>query len=231
MIYSVFQFLAKKFKGKSLVIDSRFSSSYLVYKLFQFILKRIRGWIFFPTKYDKRLLLGKRVSLISKNMFVLNGTGYHFDDDAYVDATSKEGIQMGNNISIQKRVIIECTGSLSKLGVGLVLGDNVGIGSNSFLGCAGGISIGNDTILGNFVSMHSENHNYADKTMPIRLQGVQSKGIKIGSNCWIGAKATILDGVRLGDGCIVAAGAVVIEGTYPENSILGGIPAKIIKSR
>jgi carbonic anhydrase/acetyltransferase-like protein (isoleucine patch superfamily) len=231
MIYSVFQFLAKKFKGESLVIDSRFSSSYLVYKMFQFILKRIRGWIFFPTKHDKGLLLGKRVSLISKNLFVLNGKGYHFDDGAYVDATSIDGIRMGNNISIQKRVIIECTGSLSKLGVGLVLGDNVGIGSNSFLGCAGGISIGNDTILGNFVSMHSENHNYADKTTPIRLQGVQSKGIKIGSNCWIGAKATILDGVRLGDGCIVAAGAVVIEGTYPENSILGGIPAKIIKSR
>lgn len=231
MINAVFQFLAKRFKGDSFVIDSNFSSSFLVSKLFQFLLKRIRGFYVFPSEYSRRLLVGRRVTIISKSNFILNGFGYNFDNDTHLDATSKNGIQMGNNISIQKRVIIECSGSLSKLGIGLVLGDNVGIGSNSFLGCAGGISIGSDTILGNFVSMHSENHNYADTTIPIRLQGVNSKGIKIGSDCWIGAKATILDGVILGDGCIVAAGAVVVEGEYPSNSILGGVPAKLLKVR
>ena len=117
------------------------------------------------------------------------------------------------------------------MALGLVLGDNVGIGSNSFFGCAGGITIGNDTILGNFVSMHSENHNYSDRKIPIRSQGVNSKGIKIGTDCWIGAKVTILDGVNLGDGCIVVAGAVLTEGSYPPFSILGGVPAKIIKER
>ena len=52
----------------------------------------------------------------------------------------------------------------------------------------------------------------------------------IGSNCWIGAKATILDGVHIGDGCIVAAGAVVTK-SFPDNVIIGGVPAKIIKYR
>lgn len=66
--------------------------------------------------------------------------------------------------------------------------------------------------------------------MPIRQQGVYGKGIKIGKNCWIGAKATFLDGTVIGNGCVVAAGAVV-KGNFPDNSIIGGVPAKIIKMR
>ena len=92
------------------------------------------------------------------------------------------------------------------------------------------MEIGDDTIFGNYVSLHSENHNYQDKNIPIRLQGVTRKGIKIGRDCWIGSKATILDGSVIGDGCIVAAGAVV-RGVIPPYSIVGGVPAKIIKSR
>lgn len=110
------------------------------------------------------------------------------------------------------------------------IGNNVGLGTHGFWGCAGGIEIGDNTIFGNFVSLHSENHNFTRRDIPIRLQGVNRKGIKIGKDCWIGAKATILDGTDLGDGCIVAAGAVV-RGTIPPYSIIGGVPAKIIKSR
>ena len=116
------------------------------------------------------------------------------------------------------------------LGVGLNAGENVGIGSFSFLGCAGGVVIGSDTIMGNFVSIHSENHVYEDAHVPIRLQGVSRIGVSIGSNCWIGAKATILDGVVLGDRTIVAAGAVVTPGVYESDCILAGVPARKVKS-
>ncbi|GHT60115.1 hypothetical protein FACS18945_6260 [Bacteroidia bacterium] len=138
------------------------------------------------------------------------------------------GITFGNNVSVGKNTTIECTGSLTCLGKGLKVGNNVGLGTHGFFGCAGGIEIGDDTILGNFVSMHSENHNYADLSKPIRLQGVNHKGIKIGNDCWIGAKVTILDGTIIGSHCVVAAGAVV-RGEYPDNCIIGGVPAKIIK--
>jgi acetyltransferase-like isoleucine patch superfamily enzyme len=56
--------------------------------------------------------------------------------------------------------------------------------------------------------LYSENHNYEDFNTPIRLQGVNRKGIIIGNNCWIGSKVTILDGVEIGDSCIIVAGAV-----------------------
>jgi acetyltransferase-like isoleucine patch superfamily enzyme len=204
---------------------------YLLSKLYVFFCKYFRGVFYFPFFFKRKILLGERVTIQSKRKIIFLGSNYNFDNDVFIDATSQKGVLLGNNVSIQKRVIIECTGSLTKMGLGLVVGDNVGIGSSSFLGCAGGITIGNNTILGNFVSVHSENHNYSDRVIPIRLQGVNSKGIKIGADCWIGAKVTILDGVNLGDGCIVAAGAVLTEGSYPPFSILGGVPAKIIKER
>ena len=231
MIFKIFVFAAKKFKGGDFKIDPNFSSFDFMKKLIVFFCKQARGFWYFPLIINKKILIGKRVSLISKRNIVFLGSNYNFDNDVFIDATSQNGILLGNNVSIQKRVIIECTGSLTKMGLGLILGDNVGIGSNSFLGCAGGITIGENTILGNFVSMHSENHNYSNKDTPIRLQGVNSKGIKIGADCWIGAKVTILDGVNLSNGCIVAAGAVLTEGTYPPFSILAGVPAKIIKER
>ena len=90
--------------------------------------------------------------------------------------------------------------------------------------------MGSDVIVGNFVSMHSQNHNFDDLNVPIRLQGVNSNGIFIGNNIWIGAKATILDGTKIGDGSIIAAGAVV-KGEFPQNSIIAGVPAKVIKIR
>lgn len=86
-------------------------------------------------------------------------------------------------------------------------------------------------MVGNYCSFHSENHNIEDTSIPMCLQGVNRKGIKIGNDCWIGAKATILDGVTIGDGCVVAAGALVTKGTYPPNSIIGGVPARVIKKR
>ena len=113
----------------------------------------------------------------------------------------------------------------------MVIGNNVGLGSHGHYGAGlGGLEIGDDTIIGNYVSFHPENHIFSELNMPIRQQGVYGKGIKIGKNCWIGAKATFLDGTVIGNGCVVAAGAVV-KGNFPDNSIIGGVPAKIIKMR
>ncbi len=54
--------------------------------------------------------------------------------------------------------------------------------------------------------------------------------IEIGDDVWIGANCTVLKGARIGNGCIVATGAVVLAGTYPDRSIIGGNPAKVVKT-
>lgn len=74
---------------------------------------------------------------------------------------------MGNNVSIGKFTTIECTGNLKCLGKGMIVGDNVGLGTHVFLGAVGGIRIGDYTIIGNYVSFHSENHNYTNSLIPI----------------------------------------------------------------
>lgn len=148
----------------------------------------------------------------------------------YIDALGIDGIRCGANVSFGMNTTMIVTGSLRQLGKGIKIGNNVGLGTHGFYGGAGGLEIGDDTIFGNYVSVHPENHNYEDLNIPIRLQGVNHKGIRIGKGCWIGAKATILDGADIGDGCVVAAGAVV-RGKFPPYSIIGGVPAKIIKMR
>jgi len=203
---SILNQLISKIKGEPFHLDMNISIGYMFSFLFVKSLSMVRGVLLF--RQLKRVFVGKHSTVLCAHKISYQNN-LNIDRDCYIDALSHEGIQIGNNVSIQKRVIIECTGSLKELGIGLKMGNNVGIGSSSFLGCAGGIEIGNDTIIGNFVSFHSENHNTQDVKTPIRLQGVNRQGIVIGKNCWIGAKVTILDGVVLGDGCIVAAGAVV----------------------
>lgn len=178
----------------------------------------------------KAVFVKPSVVVKAKSHFLF-GKHLRIGRNVYIDALSKNGIRLGDAVSIGMNTTILCTGSLfSELGKGLIVGNNVGLGTHGFLGCAGGVEIGDDTIFGNFVSIHSENHNFSETELPIRQQGVNRKGVKIGRDCWVGAKVTFLDGARIGDGCIVAAGAVV-RGTFPAYSIIGGVPAKIIKSR
>lgn len=229
MIYKILNKTVGLIRGREFVIDQRVPILYLVNMSISFILAYFRGVVFFRSR--KPIFIGKNTTLLCKNKFRFNGKNVKIARNCYIDALSLNGITFGSGISIQKNVSIECTGSIKDIGVGLLLGDNVGIGSNSFLGCAGGIEIGDDTIIGNFVSFHSENHNVEELDTPIRLQGINRKGIVIGKNCWIGAKVTILDGTVVGDDCVIAAGAVLTGKKYASRMVIGGVPATVIRER
>jgi len=222
--------LISKIKGESFAIDERVSVSYIIRLLVSRLMMTLRGLCYFSIKRAGLIFIGSNVKIKAAG-YIKTGKNLTIDRGAYIDALSTDGINFGDNVSIGKRTTIECTGSLKHLGKGLTVGNNVGLNSDCFYGCAGGISIDDDTIIGNYVSFHSENHNYQNNEVSIRLQGVNHKGIIIGKNCWIGAKATILDGVTMQSGCIVAAGAVVKAGRYTENGIYGGVPAKLLKFR
>ena len=137
---------------------------------------------------------------------------------------------LGNYVVLGRNTRIESTGSLQSVGKGVKIGDRSTFGSDCFFGAAGGIEIGNDVVAGQYIRFHSENHSYDDKDVLIKDQGVTHKGIRIGNNCWIGAGAVFLDGSELGDGCVVAANAVVTK-KFPADSVVGGVPAKLIKKR
>jgi acetyltransferase-like isoleucine patch superfamily enzyme len=106
----------------------------------------------------------------------------------------------------------------------ITIGKNVFINFNCTLLDLGGITIADNVLIGPNVSILSEGHPVS----PIERHSLIPKSIYIKKNTWIGAGATILQGVTIGENAIVAAGAVVSK-DVPDNTIVGGIPAKIIK--
>jgi acetyltransferase-like isoleucine patch superfamily enzyme len=109
-------------------------------------------------------------------------------------------------------------------------GKNISIGKNVFINfdctflALGGITIEDDVLIGPKVSLVTENH----PLNPEHRKGLICKPILIKKNAWIGANSTILAGVTIGKNAVVAAGAVVSK-DVPDNTVVGGIPAKIIK--
>jgi acetyltransferase-like isoleucine patch superfamily enzyme len=221
--------ILERFKGSSYKLDPKVPKLYLTNYILKRALMTVKGSCC-RVKRKGVLFIGYNVRIKSKGSIQVGKT-VTIDDGCYIDGLSTNGIILGNNVSIGKRTVIECSGSLKILGKGLIVGNNVGLGRDCFYGCAGGVEIGEDTIIGNFVSFHAENHNYEDRSISIKDQGVNQKGIKVGKDCWIGAKATILDGVTIGDGCIITAGAVMTAGHYEEFNIYGGVPARLLKKR
>lgn len=173
--------------------------------------------------------IGRSVRIRGKSRLRM-GRMATIEDGAVVDAFAKQGVQIGPLSRIGAGTIISSTSHLSVVGVGLKMGRNSGIGEYGYMGCAGGITIGDDVIMGQFVTFHSQEHRYSNTDLLIRQQGVTHKGIRIGSNTWVGARVTFLDGSAVGKNSVVAAGAVV-NGKFPDGAVLGGVPAKVIKMR
>lgn len=180
-------------------------------------------------KKPKMAILGKRVSFFNTPKITF-GRFLKLGNDVHISALGKHGVEIGDNVSIGAFSRVVVSTSFNHLGEYIKIGNNVGMGEYAYLGGAGGLEIGDDSIIGQYFSCHPENHIAGDLSIAIRHQGVTRKGIKIGKNCWIGSKVTILDGVQIGDGSIIAAGAVVNK-SFPENSIIGGVPAKLLKTR
>lgn len=178
-------------------------------------------------KAGKKIKLGKNVRLRNKRKIFL-GDSVRIEGDTILNALSKNGIYLGNNVKIGSHSSLIVSGSLSDLGKEIKIGDNSSFSEYTFFGGAGGINIGKDVISGQNVRFHSENHNFQDNTKLIRLQGVNRKGIDIGNNVWIGAGATFLDGSKVGNNSVVAANALVQQ-KFPDGCVIGGVPAKILK--
>lgn len=92
------------------------------------------------------------------------------------------------------------------------------------------ISIGNYVMIGQYTLLITNNHNYEDTEKLMISQSSTYKKIIIEENVWIGARVIVLPGVKIGRGSVIAAGAVVTKDVLPY-SVVGGVPAKLIKKR
>lgn len=110
------------------------------------------------------------------------------------------------------------------------IGNNCVIGIGNWVQGSGKVQIGNNVIIGPYVAIVSTNHSYQDVETPIARQPLQTGEVVIEDDVWIGAHCTITQNVRIGAHSIIGANSFVNK-DVPPYSIVGGAPAKVLKSR
>lgn len=129
----------------------------------------------------------------------------------------------GKQVNVEK-------GAYFGYGSHVSLGERSGIGVNARFYGVGDISIGEGVIMGPDVVVLTENHRFQDVGIPIPGQGKEVSSVVIEDDVWIGIRAIILPGVRIGRSSVIGAGAVVTK-DIPPYSVVGGVPARVIRNR
>lgn len=132
------------------------------------------------------------------------------------------GIKVGKNVKIRSSVKVFGAGEL-------VIGDDCGINSQVTIVSSSKVTIGTNVEFAPRVYIGTGTH-LIDGNAPCISCGDISKDVTIGSGCWICVNSTILPGVKIGNKCIVAAGAVVTGVFNQDKVLIGGVPAKVIKT-
>ena len=154
--------------------------------------------------------------------------GVYLDEGVYLHATPN-GIEIGENTFVMHHAELHVYNFRNLPHAGIKIGKNCLISEFNVLRGQGGITIGDNVYTAPLVQMAAINHVYTDPNVPIIKQGITAQGIVIEDDAWIGAGAIILDGVRVGKGAVIAAGAVVTQ-DIPAHTIVGGVPAKALKT-
>lgn len=108
----------------------------------------------------------------------------------------------------------------------ITMGERANIGNHTWIRGNGQLFFGEDIMMGEFVTIYTQDH----KISGLGFDGTITGDVKIGNNVWIGGRVIILKGVTIGDNVVVGAGSIVTK-DIPNNAIVAGNPAKIIKMR
>ncbi len=155
------------------------------------------------------------------------GQGVYIDQGSYLHGCPK-GIEIGENTIVMHGAILHVYNFRDLPNSGIKIGKDSLIGEYSVIRGQGGVEIGNRVYTSPFTQIIAVNHVFDDPNRPFTEQGITAKGIIIEDDVWLGSGAIITDGIRIGKGAVVAAGAVVTK-DVPPHSVVGGVPANIIK--
>lgn len=154
------------------------------------------------------------------------GDNVVIDDNVVLDAKGQDnqGIRIGNGVFIGRNSILNCKNG------DIELEDNVNMGFNSQIFSASSVHVGRDNLIAAYCYLVGGTHKFDDPDVAVLDQGRESRGVRIGPGGWLGAHVTIFDGVTVGKHCVAAAGAVVNQ-DIPDYAVVGGVPARILKTR
>lgn len=155
------------------------------------------------------------------------GHGVYLDQGSYLHACP-QGIEIGDGTIVMHGAILHVYNFRGMPQSGIKIGRNSLVGEYSVIRGQGGVQIGDRVYTSPFTQIIAVNHVFDDPNKPFVDQGITAQGIVIEDDVWLGAGAVITDGVRVGKGAVVAAGAVVTK-DVPPHTVVGGVPAKIIK--
>lgn len=176
------------------------------------------------------VLCEKRVRLYHPR-HIRAGRSFSLEEGCEIVGLSKKGVCFGSKCTVKRGAVIRPTNVLlNEPGDGLSVGNGSNIGAYSYIGCSGYIEIGENVMMGPRVNLMAENHNFDRTDIPMKEQGVTRSFIKIEDDVWLGVGSTVTAGVTVGKGSIIAAGAVVTK-DVPPFSIVGGVPASILRER
>jgi acetyltransferase-like isoleucine patch superfamily enzyme len=182
--------------------------------------------IFYPHLFKfcgKKVAFGKNLVLRNSSQITL-GSNILFDDFAALDVRGDNaGIAIEDFVTVGRFTTLAAKHGHIKLSKGVNIGSYCRIATNSK------VEIGESTLVAAYSYIGPGNHTQSNEDAPLITQPMDIKGgVKIGSNAWIGARATILDGVTIGDKAIVGAHSLVKD-DVPPGCVVAGSPAKIIK--
>ncbi|WP_291733471.1 DapH/DapD/GlmU-related protein [Leisingera sp. F5] len=217
------------------VVGSRRKTDLLKYELITMLLTNFPGaaglilrqkiYPLLVGHYGKGTAVSRGVTLRCPNRLSL-GAGSMIDDGVFFDIKSDAAaVTLGARSQIMHGAHFE-TGYSGHI----TLGDDCYVGAFAILNGYGGLEIGNNALIAGHCHIVSGNHCFADLSQPMNSQGIAGQGIIIEDDVWLGAGVKVLDGIRIGRGSIVSAGAVVTR-DVPPCSIMGGVPAKLIRQR
>jgi len=184
--------------------------------LFYRLILRMDGWS----------AIENRVRLRYANNITL-GNGVYLDQNTYLHACPG-GIYIGENSIVMHGAVLHVYNFRGLPQSGITVGRDCLIGEYNVIRGQGGVQIGDRVYTSPFTQIISVDHVFDDPTRPFIEQGITAQGIVIEDDVWLGAGAIVTDGVCVGKGAVVAAGAVVTK-DVPPHTVVGGIPARIIR--
>lgn len=156
------------------------------------------------------------------------GHGAYLDEGVYLHACP-QGIEIGPRTIVMHGAVLHVYNFREMPHSCIKIGSDSLIGEYSVIRGQGGVQIGDRVYTSPFTQIIAVNHVFDDPGRPFVEQGITAEGIVIEDDVWLGAGAIVTDGVRVGKGAVVAAGAVVTK-DVPPHTVVGGVPAKPIKT-
>lgn len=136
-----------------------------------------------------------------------------------------QNIQLGRGVVVQRRSVLA-----ARQGGRLIIGSNSRIGSDAVISVGQEVRLGSKVLVAARCYISDINHNFSDGRMPIMDQrSTEPRPVYIGDGCWLGIQVCIMPGVTLGANCVVGANSVVTR-SFPERSVVGGVPARLLKT-